>query len=232
MQVFQHGDSPNTWSTRIQGKDYGNYWSDYLGNDTDGDGVGDSPGSIPHWIVDYYPLMDPTMVVHDVAIVSVVPSDNTVNQGQIVNITVVARNEGTVNETFIVTAKYFDRIIGTKTVTNLTRYTSTTLLFNWNTTDVPTGFNYKISAEAIPLAGETDTLDNTYTDGTVLVTATILGDFDGDGDVDWFDFGIFALAYGSSVGNPNYNDKCDIDGDGDVDWFDFGIFAQNYGKSI
>ncbi len=53
-----------------------------------------------------------------------------------------------------------------------------------------------------------------------------------DGDVDWFDFGDFAQAYGSSVGDSNYNELCDLDLDGDVDWFDFGIFALYYGLGM
>ncbi len=66
----------------------------------------------------------------------------------------------------------------------------------------------------------------------------ILGDLDGDGDVDWVDFGDFASAYGSK-GPPqkdpadgNYNLQADLDLDGDVDWVDFGDFATNYGRSI
>jgi len=59
----------------------------------------------------------------------------------------------------------------------------------------------------------------------------LLGDIDGDGDVDMFDFGIFAQAYGSIDGDPNYDARCDFDNDGDVDMFDFGIFAQNYGTT-
>jgi len=59
----------------------------------------------------------------------------------------------------------------------------------------------------------------------------IAGDIDGDGDIDWFDFGIFATAYGSSEGDSNYLPEADFDGDGDIDWFDFGIFAGNYGKT-
>ncbi len=50
MQAFQAGSSTNTWYIRISGKNYGNYWSDYMGQDTNGDGVGDyPPESLPHW---------------------------------------------------------------------------------------------------------------------------------------------------------------------------------------
>ncbi len=75
-----------------------------------------------------------------------------------------------------------------------------------------------------------------------LIPGDMVGDTIGsspDGDVDWFDFGDFAAAYGSSVGQTNYNPLADLVGDtdgsppdGDVDWFDFGVFAANYGRSI
>jgi hypothetical protein len=63
------------------------------------------------------------------------------------------------------------------------------------------------------------------------VFRTLQGDVDGDGDVDRYDFGIFAGAYGNTAGDPNYDGRCDFDSDGDVDRYDFGIFAGNYGKT-
>lgn len=47
-------DSLNTWDNGAEG----NYWNDYIGNDLDGDGVGDT-GTIPHLEVDSYPLIEP-----------------------------------------------------------------------------------------------------------------------------------------------------------------------------
>jgi hypothetical protein len=55
------------------------------------------------------------------------------------------------------------------------------------------------------------------------------GDFDEDGDIDIFDFVDFADAYGSGVGDPNYNAIGDFDDDGDIDIFDFVQFADVYG---
>ena len=37
----------------------GNYWSNYTGNDSDGDGIGDTPFTILDDEKDYYPLVDP-----------------------------------------------------------------------------------------------------------------------------------------------------------------------------
>lgn len=46
----------NAWDWQGEG----NYWSDYSGSDSDGDGIGDTPYLIPPLGVDHYPLMSPS----------------------------------------------------------------------------------------------------------------------------------------------------------------------------
>ena len=58
-----------------------------------------------------------------------------------------------------------------------------------------------------------------------------LGDFDGDGDVDLGDFGVFGAAFGTALGDPGYTPDADLDGDGDVDLGDFGLFGAEFGRT-
>jgi len=106
---------------------------------------------------------------HDIAVVSVTPSQTFVKTGELVNITVVVENQGTENETFDVTAYYDTTTVETKTVPNLETGTNTTLTFTWNTTDVKEEVyatenkekTYTINATASTVFNETDTQDNT-----------------------------------------------------------------------
>lgn len=108
------------------------------------------------------------ITVRDVAVISVTPSVTEVYIDQVVNITVVAKNEGTATETFNVTAYYDETVIGTQNVTNLAPGTSTTLTFSWNTSGVPEG-NYTIKAVASTVPGETEIVNNECVNGTITV---------------------------------------------------------------
>ena len=108
--------------------------------------------------------------LRDVAVVSVIPSDQYVGviAGQTVNISVVVKNEGSVTETFEVSAYYDSILIGTLSVVSLPSNAQRNLIFAWNTSGLPDG-TYIICAVASVLLGEIDIDDNTYIDGGVAV---------------------------------------------------------------
>jgi hypothetical protein len=60
--------------------------------------------------------------------------------------------------------------------------------------------------------------------------AALLGDFNSDGKVDFEDLMIFALAYGSTPTDSNWNAACDLEPDNKIDFEDLMLFAMNYGK--
>jgi len=180
---------------------------------------------------DLYYMKTNVIVLRDAAITDVTPSSTIVYRNGTVSINVTAENQGEITgpfyEVFTVDCYANTTLIGSEVVALRSGH-STVIVFSWNTSNFAFG-PYIISANASAVPGELpiNLDDNTYTDGTVVVT--ILGDLDGDGDVDRYDFGTFASAFGSSEGDPNYMPEADLDSDGDVDRYDFSIFADNYG---
>jgi hypothetical protein len=129
--------------------------------------------------------------------------------------------------------------IQTRTVT-LARAAPATLALVWNTTGFAKG-NYTISAYAWPVPGETNTADNNFTDGWIIVS--MVGDLTGapgvpwpglpDGGVDGKDVTLIAKCFGSFPGClppmiwiPN----CDINNDLNVDGKDTTALAKHFGQ--
>ncbi len=101
---------------------------------------------------------------------------------------------------------------------------------------------FRSEAELLSLAGNDfvgafDWHDNALTFHTlsaetgvyalVAPAAAIPGDFDGDGDVDAFDLGIWQTGFGITQGATPADG--DADEDGDVDAFDLGLWQTNFG---
>lgn len=105
---------------------------------------------------------------HDVAVVDVSVSENDILRGEILNIMVTVRNEGTFTESFNVTAHHDSVSIGNQTVYDLPPRNQVELAFMWNTIGVASGI-YTVSAEAQILADELDTSDNTFINGDVSI---------------------------------------------------------------
>ena len=163
--------------------------------------------------------------VHDVAVTSVT-SPSTTYFGHTVSVTVVVKNKGTISETFSVTAYRSGTAIGTQTVT-LNPDDSTTLDFPWNTGTATMGARYTISATAQQVPGETDTSDNSLTDGEIHVK--ILGDIDGDNTVDIYDAIHMVVYFGEPASSYP---EADIDGDGYITIYDATYITANYGKTV
>ncbi len=113
-------------------------------------------------------------MVHDIKITNVTAFPIEVTVGDSVFMNVDVENEGDASESFDVTLYYDTTVIKAKPVSDLAPQTETRLAFTWDTHGVSEG-NYTIKAVASTVAGETDTVDNSYVDGVVSVaTARIL----------------------------------------------------------
>jgi hypothetical protein len=106
---------------------------------------------------------------HDVSVDHVVPKQTRAFVGQGVNVSVVVGNNGAYYETFDVTLFYDDATVAVKRVTDLPYGEEQTLNFVWDTAGVGSNRSYVMRATASQVSGETDTLNNTMTDGTVTV---------------------------------------------------------------
>jgi len=163
---------------------------------------------------------------HDVAVVYVASSTLETYIGRVVNVTVTVKNNGDVAENLTVKAYHNDTVIGTFDVTNLAAGENTTMMFNWNTSDVVAGHSYTIKANATLVPYEADTTNNELVDGTVKVK--IIGDVTNDNTVDIDDLIAWDLAYGTYEGGPNWNPQADINGNSEVDKDDGILIIQNY----
>ncbi|MBT4512689.1 MAG: T9SS type A sorting domain-containing protein, partial [Chloroflexi bacterium] len=70
----------------------------------------------------------------------------------------------------------------------------------------------------------------TFSVATITEKLALIGDFNGDGVVDFNDFFAFADHFGTEAGDENYVVMYDLDGSGRVDFDDFFIFADQFRK--
>jgi hypothetical protein len=175
----------------------------------------------------YYMAEPPPSQIHDVAVINVTASPNQAYQGRLVGIDVTVANLGEAAEDFTVTAYYDINVIATQGVLNLEPSATLLLHFVWNTTGVPYCHNYTISASAAPVPYETELTNNVFQDGWVKIK--LIGDLDGDGDVDIYDMVAAATAYGSKIGDPEYNEEADLAAPfGIINLYDIVTIAYHY----
>ena len=166
-------------------------------------------------------------ILRDIAVTDVKPSKTIAARGYSVLVTVKVENQGDVTEKCNVTAYYGAASIGTRTL-DVPSKSFRTIDFLWNTTGIPYG-NYAISASALQVSGEIDTVDNSYTDGNVLLT--IAGDVNGDRIVDALDLRALARANNATPSDPRWRAELDINGDLIINAEDRHVLIANYGQT-
>jgi len=164
---------------------------------------------------------------HDMTLLTITTSKRVVAQAYEMPIDVIVENQGDFPEDFNVTLFANTTIIGKQTVDNFPNGTWTILDFTWNTTGFAYG-NYVVSAYAWPVPGEIDTADNTYTYG--LVSVTIVGDVDGNGNVNVLDAIDLSNSYDLKTGQAGFNPNADFDDNGIVNILDAITLSNHYNQ--
>jgi len=73
---------------------------------------------------------------------------------------------------------------------------------------------------------QVDTSQGNVTDVLIHLAG---GDIDGDNEVSIGDYALLSAAFGSSPGDPSWNELADLDGDGEVSIGDYALLSQNFG---
>lgn len=208
----------------------GNYWSDYVdkypnATEIDASGIWNTPYVISKGNIDNYPLISPWSPP-DIAVMTITSSKTVVGQGLAASINITLSNQGNKAEGFDVFLYANDSLVAFKYVI-LTSGNLTLVTFAWETADFGYG-NYTLWVYAKPILGEVNIEDNVFAFG--IVTVTIVGDVDGDFDVDIIDVTEITSMYYSRFGNPDFNPNCDIDEDGMIKIFDVVKCTSHYGQ--
>lgn len=190
-------------------------------------------------VIDSHGLNDTMLEVidvlqHDVAVIDVVPYRAWVYEGQTLNVNVTVVNNGDFNETVTVDLYYnltANQQIGTM-ITDLSLNETKTLTFVWDTLGVQHCHNYTITALANIQFDSNAT--NNVKEGAIRIKVRIMGDINGDGQVDMRDIGSAATAFGERPGDPRWlpwGPYADIDNNGIVNLKDIGWICRDFGKT-
>jgi PKD repeat protein len=169
---------------------------------------------------------------HDIAVTEVVPYRTWVYEGRLVRVNVTLLNCGDFNETVTLDLYYnltANQQIGT-IVTDLGPNETKTLTFEWNTLGVQHCHNYTVTAIA-NIQFDSNTTNNAR-EGAIRIKVRIMGDINGDGEVDMKDVVLAASAFGSDPNHPRWNSDADIDENGEINVKDIALVCKHFGECV
>jgi PKD repeat protein len=168
------------------------------------------------------------IIIHDVA-VTTVSCLNTVYNDWLVQVTVKAKNLGTITENFNITLYANETFAAKAQVSSLGPQLSTTITLTWNTTGLIPRQNYTVKAVADTLINETKTADNILEYGLIFVR--MMGDTRFDGKIDILDVVVVTSLYGKKSTDPEWNIMADLNPDGKIDILDVVKVTSKYGQT-
>lgn len=184
-------------------------------------------------------------LIHDIAVTQVVPSPGSgyspdyafpywMSLGPIYpppgrtlipyKINVTIRNEGDLNETFDVTAYAirgaYTLTVGTQTVVNLTAGEERNVTFTWDLTNLPASTSLEDIIYTLSV-NITEPSVSSMVAGQVKILFP--GNTNGDNQVSITDVGPLVYAWGSKVGDANWDPRCDYNRDGEINTWDVSV---------
>lgn len=148
----------------------------------------------------------------------------------LVNVTFTVKNLGGPNPaTFNVKIMLNETVIHTYSVTNLAPWPNgvLTITHTWNTAGLTPYVRYILKVEAEALQGETNTENNALS--LLIKKVKMLGDVDGDKDIDIYDVVSVTSRYNSKPGDSNWNVQADLIRNNVINIYDVVAVAGRYG---
>jgi hypothetical protein len=104
------------------------------------------------------------------------------------------------------------------------------IICGWTNTDVVTGTVIASGTATVDADGLVTLPQVTVSKAKNRLTVEISADANGDGAVDVVDLLYLVDAFGSVLGDPNYDAACDFNRDDNVDVVDLLMLVDNFGK--